>query len=147
MKISWGVGITITIIVFTIITLSFVFLSFGEDVNLVRDDYYEAELKFNEKKETLKRTDELVEKLKITLTQTNIEFSFPKVFTYSSISGEIFFYRPSDRELDLKIPVILDSTQKMIIPTKRLNSGLWKIRVDWNADSLSYFNEKIIMVQ
>lgn len=147
MKISWGVGITITIIVFTLITLSFVYLSFGEDVNLVRDNYYEAELNFNQKRETQKRTDELTEKLLINLSNNNIGFVFPSMFTASSINGEILLYRPSDRELDINLPIDLDSTNTMTIPTQKLNSGLWKIQVEWNADSLSYFNEKIIMVQ
>lgn len=147
MKISWGVGITITIIVFTLITLSFVYLSFGEDVNLVRDNYYEAELNFNQKRETQKRTDQLTEKLLINLSKNNIEFVFPSMFTTSSINGEILLYRPSDRELDINLPIDLDSSKTMNIPTQKLNSGLWKIQVEWNADSLSYFNEKIIMVQ
>ena len=147
MKISWGVGITITIIVFTLITLSFVYLSFGEDVNLVRDNYYEAELNFNQKRETQKRTDELTEKLLIDLSNNNIEFVFPSMFTTSSINGEILLYRPSDRELDINMQINVDSSNTMNFPTQKLNSGLWKIQVEWNADSLSYFNEKIIMVQ
>lgn len=147
MKISWGVGITITIIVFTLITLSFVYLSFGEDVNLVRDNYYEAELNFNQQRETEKRTDELTEKLLINLSSNNIEFVFPSMFTTSSINGEIQLYRPSDRELDINMQINVDSSNTMNIPTQKLNSGLWKIQVEWNADSLSYFNEKIIMVQ
>lgn len=147
MKISWGVGITITIIVFTLITLSFVYLSFGEDVNLVRDDYYEAELNFNQKRETEKRTNELKENLLISLSKNNIEFVFPRMFSTSLINGKILLYRPSDRELDINLPINLDSINVMNVSTQKLTSGLWKIQVEWNIDSLSYFNEKIIMVQ
>lgn len=147
MKISWGVGITITIIVFTLITLSFVYLSFGEDVNLVREDYYEAELKFNDKMATEKRTSELIQKIDIKLTSDNIEFKFPNSSEGSKVSGTISLYRPSNRKLDISFPINIDTASRMNIPTQSLNSGLWKIRVDWNVDSLSYFNEKIIMVQ
>jgi len=147
LKISWGVGITITIIVFTLITLSFVYLSFGEDVNLVRDDYYEAELNFNQKRETEKRTNELKENLLISLSKNNIEFVFPRMFSTSLINGKILLYRPSDRELDINLPINLDSINVMNVSTQKLTSGLWKIQVEWNIDSLSYFNEKIIMVQ
>ena len=53
MKWNWGVGITLTIIVFTIISLLFIYFAFNQDINLVRDDYYEAEVQFNEKLETI----------------------------------------------------------------------------------------------
>ena len=43
MKISWGIGITITIIVFMLISFWLIYFSFSQDVNLVSDDYYEAD--------------------------------------------------------------------------------------------------------
>ena len=68
---------------------------------------------------------------------------FPSMFTTPSINGEILLYRPSDRNLDINMQINVDSSNTMNVPTQKLNSGLWKIQVEWNADSLSYFNEKI----
>jgi nitrogen fixation protein FixH len=146
-RISWGTGITISIILFTIISLWIIYFAFNEDVNLVRDDYYEAEVNFDEKLETIKRTDKLDEKLKITTYADRIELKFPDNFDYLNIEGIIKLYRPSNRDKDIQVPIKLDSNSTQIINTDKLLSGLWKIQVDWAVYSDKYFNEKILMVK
>ena len=147
MKWNWGVGITLTIIVFTIISLLFIYFAFNQDINLVRDDYYEAEVQFNEKLETIKRTKKLTEELKIKLIPNFISVQFPAEIGDQEISGTIFLYRPSDEKLDFKLPIEIDSSKNQLIPTDKMITGQWKIQVDWTADTNRYFNNKILMVQ
>ena len=147
MKWSWGVGITLTIIVFTIISLLFIYFAFNQDINLVRDDYYEAEVQFNEKLETIKRTKKLTEELKIKLIPNFISVQFPAEIGDQEISGTIFLYRPSDEKLDFELPIEIDSSKNQLIPTDKMITGQWKIQVDWTADTNRYFNNKILMVQ
>ena len=146
MKISWGVGISITIIFFMLISFWLIYFSFSQEVNLVRDDYYEAEVQFNEKMEIVKRTDLLTEKLNINLITGNIKVSFPTIFEFSNINGTILLYRPSDRNLDFKLPIQVDSSGTQLISTENIMSGMWKIQIDWAVGTTLYFNEKIIMV-
>ncbi len=147
MKISWGIGISITIIVFMLVSFWLIYFSFNQEVNLVRDDYYEAEVKFNEKMETIKRTDLLAENLNINLTERDIKISFPKIVKLNNVNGTILLYRPSDRNIDIKLPIQVDSSGTQLISTKNMISGMWKVQVEWAVDSTSYYNEKIIMVQ
>lgn len=147
MKWNWGVGITLTIIVFTIISLLFIYFAFNQDINLVRDDYYEAEVQFNEKLETIKRTKKLTEELKIKLIPNFISLQFPTEIGDQEISGTIFLYRPSDEKLDFELPIEIDSSKNQLIPTDKMITGQWKIQVDWTADTNRYFNNKILMVQ
>lgn len=147
MKISWGVGITITIIVFMLISFWLIYFSFSQEVNLVRDDYYQAEVQFDDKLETIKRTEQLDEKLLISLEGRNIKLVFPSNFISNEIKGSIFLYRPSNRESDIQLPIKLDSTKTQLIGTTGMLNGMWKIQVSWIIDSLEYFSEKNIMVQ
>lgn len=147
MKISWGVGITITIIVFMLISFWLIYFSFSQDVNLVRDDYYQAEVQYNDKMETIKRTDSLVEKLLIEIKSDNIKFIFPKLDSPAKISGSILLYRPSSGDKDITVPISLDSANTQIINTMNMVRGLWKTQVHWQIDSTKYFNEKTLMVQ
>jgi nitrogen fixation protein FixH len=147
MKWNWGVGITVTIIVFTIISLLFIYFAFNQDINLVRDDYYEAEVQFNEKLETIKRTKKLSEELKIKLIPNYISLQFPAELRDQEITGTVFLYRPSDEKLDFELPIKIDSLKTMLIPTKKMIAGQWKIQIDWTADKNKYFNNKILMVQ
>lgn len=147
MKISWGTGITITIIVFMLISFWLIYFSFSQEVNLVRDDYYQAEVQFDDKLESINRTEQLDEKLLIKLEGKNIKLVFPSNFIKNEITGSIFLYRPSNRESDIQFPINLDSTKTQFISTTSMLKGMWKIQVSWNTDSLEYFSEKNIMVQ
>ncbi|MBK7105297.1 MAG: FixH family protein [Ignavibacteriae bacterium] len=147
MKISWGVGITISIIVFMLISFWLIYFSFSQDVNLVRDDYYEAEVQYNETMEKVKRTNQLTENLKVSVVNNSIELRFPKNFNYKNINGNIFLFRPSERNKDLTIPIQIDSNYFQAISTNNLLQGMWKIKIDWKADSVAYQNDEIIMIQ
>lgn len=147
MKISWGVGISITIIVFMLISIGFIYFAFNQEVNLVRDNYYEAEVQFDGKMESIKRTESLSEKLKINLLPENIEIKFPIIFSHDKITGNISLYRPSNRDMDIAIDIQPDSLNNQIINTSNMIRGMWKIQVEWNVDTISYYNEKILMVQ
>lgn len=146
MKISWGFGITLTIIVFLLISFATIYFSFNQKVNLVRDDYYEQEVKYQQKIEIIKRTQELPEQLEIKVVDKNIYFQFPQMFSSKSIQGSILLYRPSDRDKDFLVKLDLDNNLSQSIPLNNLAPGLWKVQVDWNVEKIEYFNEKIIMV-
>ncbi len=147
MKISWGVGISATIIFFMLVSIWLIYFSFSEEVNLVRDDYYEAEVQFNDKMEAIKRTKLLNEKPIVKLIGDNIGIKFPSNFNSEQISGHVNLYRPSDGNLDIVIPISVDSTRIQYISTENLIIGLWKIKIEWKVDTIAYFNDEIIMVQ
>ena len=146
MKINWGTGIAISIIVFTLTSLAFIYFAFSQEVNLVRDDYYEAELEFNDKMEVLKRTAELSEPVIVSLNNQNLEIKFPDSFDSEKIFGTILLYRPSDRRLDKSFTISSDTSNTQIIDRKRLLPGMWKVQLNWYVDTLNYFSEQIIMV-
>lgn len=130
-----------------LISFWLIYFSFSQEVNLVRDDYYQAEVQFDSKLESIKRTNLLDKNLKISLIEKNIEIVFPDAFKNNKIEGSILLYRPSDRDRDVEISVKLDSNQTQLIPTVGMLSGMWEIQVSWETESIEYFNEKKIMVQ
>lgn len=147
MKLSWGVGITLSIIGFLVVSVGTIIFSFSEDVNLVRDDYYEQEIVYQQQINKIKRTEALSEQLEIKVINSTISLNFPSMFNSESISGIITLYRPSDRKDDLMIPISVDTTNTLLLTTKTMSKGLWRVKVDWIADNNTYYNEKIIMVQ
>ncbi len=147
MKISWGVGITITIVVFTLISFWFMHFAFSQEVNLVRDDYYEEEIRHQDKMDKIKRTQNLEVPLNIELEKEEIVLNFPSIAKEKNISGTILLYRPADRNLDTSIPIETDSTLTQVIKTNSILPGLWKVQVSWAIDSIKYFSEEILMVE
>ena len=145
-RINWGTGILITIIIFMSITvLTGVFLM-NQDVQLVTDNYYEKDLKYQNQIDKLNRTAALEEKVEIKFDGLNVELIFPSSFEADKISGEVYFYRPSDRKKDFKIPLTLDKEAKQIIPVTRIEKGFWRIKLNWSSDGIEYYNERAITV-
>ncbi|MCP5062095.1 MAG: hypothetical protein GY936_06485 [Ignavibacteriae bacterium] len=146
MKLNWGTGIAIVIVIFTIVTLAFVYFAFTQDVNLVRDDYYAEELKYETRIEQIKRTKNLASPLKVSIKGKRLKFSYPKNFMADKIKGDVLLYRPSDRGRDIKFSILLDSLNQQNISTRQMIKGMWKAQVNWSANDTTYFNEEIIMV-
>ena len=146
MKISWGKGITFVYIIFLIVVLGTVAFTTTVDVDLVTDDYYEKELKYQNEIDKKNRTNQLSEQLEIKLESENVKFNFPKAFTSLELGGKISFYRPSNKNMDFALPVNPDSNGIQLVPSKKFAKGLWKIKTDWNYKNIEYFNEKIIVI-
>jgi hypothetical protein len=146
-RINWGTGILISIIIFiTITVLTGVFLM-NQDVQLVTDNYYEKDLKYQEKIDILNRTAAMEEKVDIRFDGSVVEVVFPESFQSEKISGEIYFYRPSDRNKDFSIPITLNSDARQIIPVTRIEKGFWRIKLNWLTDDIGYYNERAITVE
>ena len=69
---NWGTGILITIIVFMIITLGTVFTFMNEKVDLVTDNYYKKELKYQKQIDKLNRTHDMRMDVEIQLSNNGI---------------------------------------------------------------------------
>ncbi len=146
MKLNWGTGIAITIAVFVLISFAFLYYAFQQKINLVQDNYYEDEIKYQAQMEKVNRSKKLPEKLFVKIENQELSFQFPSMFLGREISGEIMLYRPSNRNRDLFIDIMPDSNNLQIYSTEKILPGMWKVKVDWMVDSISYFDEKIIMV-
>ena len=146
MKISWGTGILITIIIFMSITVLTGIYLMNQDVQLVTDNYYEKDLKYQNQIDKLNRTAALEENVEIKFDDFAVEIVFPESFSTEKISGEIYFYRPSDISKDFIIPLILNSERKQTIPVTRIDKGFWRIKLSWILEGDEYYNENVIII-
>jgi hypothetical protein len=145
-KFSWGSGIAATYIGFVLATLVMVVIFMKQDVTLETKDYYAKGLAYQEQIEKMNRAKNLSEQLEITSLQNSIKLSFPKIFSAESLMGTVTLYRPANDKNDFTIHVSTDTSRIQLIPTENMSKGLWKVRVDWSADDVTYFNETPIMV-
>lgn len=146
LKFSWGTGIIITFIVFMTITLSTVIYMMNQDVNLVADDYYDQEIKYQQQIDRIERTNKLEKENIISYNGTMVIIELPSNLKQENVKGEIHFYRPSDSADDLKIPLTVDSLGAQIIPVTALAKGLWTVKINWTYSGMEYFNEKRIIL-
>ena len=145
-KISWGTGIVIGIIVFVVISITMTVIFMTQDVSLVSDNYYEKSLSYQEEIDKQSRTNSLDDQVKINFNGEIINILFPVEYLNSNISGEIYFYRPSDSKLDFKMPLDLNEEGNQMILVKDFEKGFWRVKLNWTMNGNGYYNEKAITI-
>ena len=140
MKINWGTGIVIAFIVFIGFILFLIMLMMTDDKfnhELVTEEYYKEGTYFQEEIDAEKNSQNLSESIIITKSNRGILVVFPKDLEYSKIEGTLFFYRPSNENLDFNIPIVLSENQ-LLIPVSQLVEGRWDISVNWEYEGVNY---------
>jgi hypothetical protein len=147
MKINWGTGVVMAFIGFIAFIMYFVVTMNTNkkyDHDLVTEDYYQAELKYQNDIDKLNNVQMLDENISYRRTSEGLLIQFPKDLKPEDIEGKMFLYRPSNKHLDFVTPLSL-SDHNLLIPDKRLLDGRWNITIDWEYNGTSYlFKEEII---
>ena len=139
-KINWGTGIVIAIVLFIAFILSFVYKTiFMEEYehHLVSEDYYKDELHYQEEIDKLNNAKYLTENVILSNTEQGIIIQFPKDKDFNKIEGKVNFLRRSNDKLDFEKKIDL-SSDTMLIEDNMLVSGKWEIRVDWQYNDEEY---------
>ena len=145
MKINWGTGIVIAFVLFISFILYFVLtITFQSEYayDLVDEEYYKTELKYQDEIDKLENTKKLSSKISITKTEEGFDIVFPNEID-NSTTGVINFYRPSTKTLDFSIPLKIDNN-KMSITHVNLISGNWNITIDFTSNSEEYLLKKSV---
>jgi hypothetical protein len=144
MKISWGVKIAILYSSFAIGIIIMVVISMNNDTDLVSENYYEQEIKYQDQIDKLESSVELDRR--ITIDQTG-EFIILKISEFSpenKYSGDVNFYRSSDAKKDFKIPFSPDNNGIQKIESAFLEKGKWKLNLILQNKGKDYFVSKDI---
>jgi len=142
MKFNWGHGITIFILLFMAFIITLVVKTFSGNADLVQDDYYEQEVLYNDKKESIHNYKSLDFKITIEQNPSGIEIIFPN--NYSINNGHVQFYRPDDKSLDMNYDLKLDSTFIMTLPYEDFKVGRYEVNINWKKDDVAYLHQSEI---
>lgn len=146
-KFNWGTGILIGIIIFITLSVTMTVIFMTQDVSLVSDNYYEKSLEYQDEIDKKSRTKSLDEQVKINFNGEVIAVLFPTDYLGNKISGEIYFYRPSNSSFDFKLPLLVSEEGNQLIPVERLEKGFWRVKINWSMDRNMYYNERAITVE
>lgn len=146
-KFNWGTGIFIAIVLMISWIGFLVSKSLGYKINIDSDDYYERGLDHTAQMERIKRSLPYKEEFTLDQYPEYLEIHYPSVFADKPLTGELWFYRPSDFELDLKIEAsnLDNNTQK--INKQHLKKGIYHLRATLNTGEKSYFFEREIRIK
>lgn len=135
-----------TIIVYFSVVLcgavTLVVYSLKNKSQLVRTDYYEQEVKYQQQIDRIKRTHPFLPEISADITETQLKLTLPDAHTGAhDFSGSIWLYRPSNSDLDKKIELKPNNSGKFEHEVKGLINGLWKLKVSWKAQGKEFYYE------
>ena len=140
----WGNALLLVFIVFAAGMSILVYKSYKTPVNLVTKDYYEEELKYQDKINEENNAAK-ISSINVEQTLQNIIISFPKELINQKIEGNIHFYCTADGKKDLNFKIAVDTAGKQTISNKQIFPGtLYKIKFTYTAGSTAYSSEKDI---
>ena len=143
---NWGTKIAIFYSSFVVVTLGAVFSSTFHRWDLVTEDYYGEELKYQAQIDKTSNTKSLAHAPTISLDGQQVIVQFPEEFKQANPSGKINFYKPSDKLQDFEVSLALNEEGKQIIPIIKEHSGKHTAQLFWSANGKSYYQEFYLLL-
>lgn len=146
MKLNWGTGIVITIVLFLIISIAMIVHFMNQKVDLVTDNYYEKTLVYQQNIDEAERSKEINKIMRIEYLENQLKVIFPDSSIKEIKDGEIYFYRPSDSSKDFKTKLSLNEDGETLLDVSNIEKGYWKVQIRWLMNSESYSVERTVML-
>jgi hypothetical protein len=144
MKFNWGAGITTLYLSFVAGILVLVGMSASQKIDLVTDQYYEEETKFQEKLNKTNRAKALAEPLLWQVSEEGLTIQYPE--NAKTLAGTINLYCPSNEKNDRNFAITNQDNQQFI-PASKIPNGRYRLQIDWQNGTDTYWNEDVIVME
>ena len=145
MKFNWGHKILIVYLVFVGGILLLVFKSSQQKFDLVQQDYYGAELKYQEVINATKHASELGIDLGLVVRGSFLHITLPPIFQQSETKGEVHLYCIADEKGDLK-KNFKSNNGEFDLELLTTMKGNYIVKLTVQNKGVDYFFEKKIML-
>lgn len=136
MKFNWGTGIAIFLVMFLGAAAAFIIFALNQDVSLVHKDYYEKGVDYSEQINVINRSAIFREKIQVITESKGITIALDSALAVSIDSGKVILYRPSDKKLDLEMPLVKPGPVE--IAADKLEFGRYILKINWYTNGLKY---------
>ena len=135
-------------VVFIAFIICFTVFASRQKMDLVRHDYYDDEVRYQQQLDRLNRTQPLAPQLAVQYdaARRQITIALPSAHAGKLVTGEIRFYRPSEERLDRDVQLAVDAQGVQRVDARALQAGHWKVRVYWKVDGQEYFFTRPLLV-
>ncbi|WP_338874650.1 FixH family protein [Spirosoma sp. SC4-14] len=136
---NWGQAIVLTFILFAGFIGVMVFRMSRQRVDLVRDDYYQTEIAFQQHiNQVANAHKNPAVGINYQADRQQVAFTLPA----SLNKGEILFYRPSDRQQDFNVQIPANHQRQQTVSTAPLKRGFWRVQLTWSDGQQDYYTEQ-----
>lgn len=142
----WSILVFFICLIGTII--GFVAFAMGQDMQLVRSDYYEHELRYQGEIDQMRNAREQGAVVKVDYDEAlqSVRLRMPSTHFPSGAKGRIEFYRPSNANLDFSTPLLIGRDGRQLIGASEMKPGLWKVRLSWSVKGRDFMIRDSVVI-
>jgi nitrogen fixation protein FixH len=141
---NWGTKIAFLYLSFATMIGVMVYKSVTQSVDLVAPNYYEQELKYQDKIDGINNLRAESKAIIITQGENSISFNFLKEMGVPK--GHILFFKPDNAASDIETEIKTDNEGFQTIETKDLTKGTYLVKIDWKIGDKKFFKEERISI-
>lgn len=143
---NWGKGTALALIAFAGLMTWFVIMASRNPEPLVTEQYYEQELKYQDRIERRSRALALSAEVDIRAADGGLRLRFPEEMKGAPIDGRLTLMRPNDPAADRVLDVRIDTSGTFLVQGADLAPGRYNAVLDWSAKGITYCTEDRIVV-
>lgn len=144
MKMNWGKKIMLVYSGFVVVMVGMVWFCTKQRIDLVSADYYPRELRFQQQINASGNAAGLSQPVSVVKLENDIRIQLPQEMKNSNVSGQIWFYCPSDARNDYKLPVQVNADGVQTIPAGNVKPAAYIVKIEWNSGEKNYYSENKI---
>lgn len=139
---SWGYKVILILVVFVVGIMSMVFVAMRQTNEVMDNNYYERELRYQQVINGKKNLDGLSDTVRIAEADGTVQVFFPEASINKLDSGSIEFLRMSNSAADQRIS--MNATQGIMyqLPADAFAKGFYRVRISWLNNGTNYYHEQ-----
>jgi hypothetical protein len=143
---TWGNKLVLVFIGFAALMGTLVYNCMKQNFELVSKDYYNDELKYQDKIDGTNNANKL-SAVSFSQTAGEIKIKLPEELNGSVTSAEAWFYCATDSKNDRRIKLDVNDKGLMTVEKTKLASTNYLVKLNWQVGDKKYYNEQSITVQ
>lgn len=145
-KLNWGAKIALLYLGFVAIIAALVIGSMRQSSELVSNDYYNQELKYQSVLDAAKNQAGLAAPVAYAITGKQLLLQFPETFKNKELKGTVKFYSAANSSWDMEMN-ILCADGHVALNIDMLKATTYTMKISWTADGKEYYQENKINIK
>lgn len=137
---NWGYKLTIVFVGFALLIGTLVYKCTQQQYDLVSEDYYDQELKYQDKIDGSKQAA-TISPVTILQTANDVIIKMPEELKGEAIEGEVWLYCASKASDDLKLPLNVGYDGIMNVSKNKIAGSNYTAKISWSSGSVKYYKE------
>ncbi|MDI9365670.1 MAG: FixH family protein [Flavobacterium sp.] len=144
---NWGYKILIGFSTFVACMLCMVGVAMKQSNEMIDDNYYEKELKYQDKIDASKNLSAVAQKLSITDSGNVVVLQLPLATIGNNTTGTIECIRSAEQKKDVMLHIQVDATGKQVLPKTLFVNGVYQLRLNWVTNGTAYFHQQVLNIR